>query len=154
VVQAKRATLLSSALSLPLTAADHPMASPSVSGLLSETEQTVPPVDSGVSPKPVPRHSHFPLSSSSSVDSKDSILLPDGSRIVRPHFEPNRQLFQRLPRTCLPLAHSVALDIPPTANLPSHLQQRIYSSPMELPITSQCSSLPPSTPSYHLQELP
>jgi len=82
------------------------MSSPSVSGLLSETEQTVPPVDSGLSPKPVPRH--IPLSSSSSIDSKDFILLPDGSRILRPHFEPNNQLYKRLPRTYL---HSLSLKL-------------------------------------------
>lgn len=69
------------------------MSSPSVSGLLSETEQTVPPVDSGLSPKAVPRQVAL------STDLKDSILLPDGSRIARPHFEANKELYKRLPRT-------------------------------------------------------
>lgn len=67
--------------------------SPSVRGLIAETEGSVPPVDDG--------RTHIergtPLATNGDAE-RDTILLPDGSRIKRPPFPANKDLYKRVPR--------------------------------------------------------
>ncbi|GAA5988018.1 hypothetical protein JCM5350_004143 [Sporobolomyces pararoseus] len=68
------------------------MNSPTATGLVSETENTTPAVSRG--------HKQIEISSSSfsslSLD-EDGIVLPDGIKIKRPVFPPNKEMYSRVP---------------------------------------------------------
>ncbi|KAM0789607.1 hypothetical protein ACM66B_000413 [Microbotryomycetes sp. NB124-2] len=73
---------------------------PSVTGLIAETENAKPAINNGQRSVQSPsklRQSATLVNGSSAYDSKDTILLPDGTRIARPVFEPNSQQYTRIP---------------------------------------------------------
>ncbi|GAA5935550.1 threonine ammonia-lyase ILV1 [Sporobolomyces koalae] len=66
---------------------------PSVSGLVSETENTVPAIATRSKPEPSPLSN--PVDPTAEV--KNGIRLPDGSQISRPVFPPNPEMYHRVP---------------------------------------------------------
>ncbi|KAK4054332.1 threonine deaminase [Microbotryomycetes sp. JL221] len=70
--------------------------SPSVKGLVAETENTKPAINSDSTVRSRAK-ANGTSSRDHSSSGQDSILLPDGSRISRPHFEPNKDQFTRVP---------------------------------------------------------
>ncbi|SCV69649.1 BQ2448_1043 [Microbotryum intermedium] len=101
--------------------------SPTMSGLIAETEGTVPPLSNGHSRTPARRRSS---SSLDSADPKKTIRLPGGVTVTRPVFEPNRALYKRVP------PHLLLPDGTPNY-LPLCLTSNVYSilPPSGTPLT-------------------
>ncbi|SCZ99893.1 BZ3500_MvSof-1268-A1-R1_Chr9g10313 [Microbotryum saponariae] len=104
--------------------------SPTVSGLIAETEGTVPPLSNGRARTPARRRSSGSLDSAAAVDPKKTIRLPGGVTVTRPVFEPNKSLYKRVP------PHLLLPDGTPNY-LPLCLTSNVYSilPPSGTPLT-------------------
>ncbi|SGY14494.1 BQ5605_C010g06204 [Microbotryum silenes-dioicae] len=104
--------------------------SPTVSGLIAETEGTVPPLSNGHARTPARRRSSGSLDSAAAVDPKKTIRLPGGVTVTRPVFEPNKSLYKRVP------PHLLLPDGTPNY-LPLCLTSNVYSilPPSGTPLT-------------------
>jgi len=71
------------------------MDSPTVTGLVSETENTTPTVSTSKHEK---QSTSSSFASHLSDPSQDGIVLPDGQKIKRPVFPANKEMYSRVPR--------------------------------------------------------